>query len=82
MSYEIPETFLSLSGWYSSGLKTDSEGVQYMVMRFVAEAEYGKNGRRLAPPGEGLSYHEKGENVGEAVVYYHGFNALFNHKAV
>ena len=72
MSYEIQETFLSLSGWYSCGLRTDSEGVQYVVMRYIGEAEYDKDGRRLPPPGEGLSYHEKGENVGEAVVYYIG----------
>ena len=81
MSYEIQETFISLSGWYSCGLRTDSEGVQYVVMHYIREAEYDKDGRRVSPPSEeNLHYFEKGENVGDAVVYYHGFNALLNHE--
>ena len=73
----IKETFLSLSGWYTSQLRTDSEGVQYVVMHYIRESEYDKDGRRISPPSEeNLWYFEKGENVGDAVVYYHGFNAL------
>ena len=81
MSYEIQETFISLSGWYSCGLRKDSEGVQYVVMHYIREAEYDKDGHRISPPSEeNLWYFEKGENVGDAVVYYHGFNALLNHE--
>ena len=83
MSYEIQETFLSLSGWYSCGLRTDSEGGQYVVMHYIREVEYDKDGSKVYPdPEENLWYFEKGENVGGADVYYHGFDALLNHKAV
>lgn len=81
MSHEIQETFISLSGWYSCAFRTDSEGVQYVVMHYIREAEYDKDGHRVSSPSEeNLWYFEKGENVGDAVVYYHGFNALLNHE--
>ena len=67
----IPDTILEREGWYDSGFTTDSEGIQYVIMHYVAPAAYDESGNRLPPPGEGLSYHKAGESVGNSVVYYH-----------
>lgn len=77
---EIQETFLSLSGWYTSQLRADSEGVWYVTMHYIGPAEYDDHGNVIIPDDDFAYYRNKGENVGNAVVYYHGFNALLNHE--
>ena len=56
---------LRYSGWYTSVSTWDSEGVSYVVMRYVKARN---NEGEEAP--EGAWFHKAGEDVGEAVVYY------------
>jgi hypothetical protein len=69
MANNAMTTTLQRSGWYDSGFKTDSEGVQYIVMHYVGPVEYDSDGNLIKI--EGAWIHKEGENVGECVVHYH-----------
>lgn len=75
-------TILKLDGWYTGQFRTDSEGVQYAVMHYIGPGERDEYGNLIVPDDDFAHYRRKGENVGDTVVYYHGFNSLINNKTV